>query len=164
MDSFDDLLSKPVEEIVQALIALREQKRGLEIREDLLKRTLELRVEENPEAAAYFERPGNPATPFGPLRMQIKRLLASYKYRDRAQWIPRDVLELLTAQGATGLTIDNVRVTMRRMAQRDELIEGPGLLFAFPKVSENDVEQLKMPVAGDSEAAESADHEVNVPS
>jgi len=45
---------------------------------------------------------------------------------------PRHVLTALTEQGAADLTVDAVRVTMRRMAANDELLEKLGMWFAFP--------------------------------
>src|ERR1700735_1349101 len=131
MDSLDQLLSTPVEKVLEDLVLLRKEKRALENREELLRRTLELLVEQDPEVAASLESPGSPSTPFGPPRMQIKRLLASYSFRDVATWIPKDVLFALNEQGATDLTLDNVRMTMRRMAQRGELLEVGNLVFAL---------------------------------
>jgi hypothetical protein len=116
------------------LIALRADRKALENRERLLQRTLELLVEENPEVAAHLERADVPSTPFGPLRMQIKRVLGTYPFREAAAWQPKEVLAVLQEQGAREITVDNVRVTMRRMAQRGELREFPQLWFATPTV------------------------------
>jgi hypothetical protein len=146
MDSLQHLLSMPVEKVVQDLIAVREERVRLENHETLLERTLELIVEQDPRAAAFLEAPGSPSTPFGPLRMQIRRLLASYAFRDTAPWLPRDVLAALTASGSRGVTIDNVRVTMRRMAQDGELLEGEGMQFKLPSAFVREQDQLKMPV------------------
>jgi hypothetical protein len=147
MDSLQQLLNTPIAKVLDDLIALREDRLSIENREHLLERTLELLVEQDPSAAAYLESPGNPFTPFGPLRMQIKRLLASYAFRDVAGWQPKAVLTALAEQGSRDLTIDNVRVTMRRMAQRGELLETDNLVFVLPTTLTHPVDQLEMPVA-----------------
>jgi len=67
------------------------------------------------------------AAGIGPLRNQILQVLESRREEENPanlMMVPKDVHDELVGRGNRSVTLDNVRVTMKRMADSNELLHG----------------------------------------
>ncbi len=123
MSSLDALFDTPPATIVTDLQALREQRRLIESKEAMLEQVLELRERQGGDAADEIAELGA-SVAIGPLRAQIAQVLRT---TDTPFLVPKDIHTELVSRGNWKVTLDNVRMTTKRMADADELERlGPG--------------------------------------
>jgi hypothetical protein len=133
MSSLDQLLQTPPAELVANLKALRDDRASIESKEAILEQLLDVLVQQGGAVAEEVAALGA-SVAIGPLRNQIVQVLSSKQEEGEAVMVPKDVQEELVARGNRTVTLDNVRVTMKRMADSNEL-ERPrpnDLLFGLP--------------------------------
>jgi hypothetical protein len=131
MTNVDKFLQTSPTEIIAELEALRTEKDVIARKEALLEQLIDLIFQEQGPAAAelYGYRT---AIAVGPLRYQIRQVLLAEP--ERPQWLPKEVHDELIVRGNAKVTLDNVRVTMRRMSESGELkrLDDDNLLFRLP--------------------------------
>jgi hypothetical protein len=131
-----NLLSSDPDDL-QALLdeinKLREQEQLVAHERELAERVVEMIIEAGGSGAKWLTDPARGLLTIGPLRSQIERVLAAGP-ADR-EWAPREVHEVLAEHGNTTVKLDNIRVTMVRMAAGGQLKqEIPEVLsFRLPK-------------------------------
>jgi len=133
MSSLDQLLQTPPAELVADLKSLRDERAVIEGKEAMLEQLLEMLARQGGEAAQEIAALGA-SVAIGPLRNQIVQVLSSKQEEGEVVMVAKDVQEELVARGNRTVTLDNVRVTMKRMADSNEL-ERPrpnDLLFGLP--------------------------------
>jgi len=128
-----DLLDAPLPDLIAKLESIRSDQRALDLQEDMLEKVLELKTQQDPSAASWLQE--NSTAAIGPLRQQI---LQSFSLAQRNAMVPKEVHQDLIARGNTKATLDNVRITMRRMAQTGELVQPDlaNLAFQLPASGE----------------------------
>jgi hypothetical protein len=126
--SIGQLLKASPEKLLKELEEVRERERLLAQERELLERVLEMLAENSTKAG----RPEDVPITIGPLRQQIVRVMQQGD-RDKA-WFPRQVYRELAARGNTKATVDNVRMTLKRMETAGEVIKPVAgkLSFALP--------------------------------
>ncbi|HTC60487.1 MAG TPA: hypothetical protein VK691_10275 [Solirubrobacteraceae bacterium] len=126
------LLSTNPQELVDELEKLREQEKRIAHERELVERVLEIVIESGGPSAEYLTDPERGLLTVGPLRAQVMRVYAAAG--EGAGFQPREVHEQLVAHGNSKVTLDNVRVTMGRMADSGELLqpEPPIALYLLP--------------------------------
>jgi hypothetical protein len=137
MSSLDRLLETPPAELVADLKALRDERAALESKEAVIEQLLEVLTQQGGAAADEIAKLGA-SVAIGPLRNQIMQVLISKREEDEFVMLPMAVHAELISRGNRRVTIDNVRVTMKRMADAGEL-ERPqpdALLYGLPGVME----------------------------
>jgi hypothetical protein len=131
MTNMDKFLQASPTEIIAELEALRAEKDVIARKEALLEQLIDLIFQEQGPAAAelYGYRT---SIAVGPLRYQIRQVLLAEP--ERPQWLPKEVHDELVIRGNAKVTLDNVRVTMRRMGESGELVrlDDDNLLFRLP--------------------------------
>lgn len=131
MANLDKFLQTSPTVIIAELEALRAEKDVITRKEALLEQMIDLMFQEQGPAAAelYGYRT---SIAVGPLRYQIRQVLLADP--ERPQWLPKEVHDELVIRGNTKVTLDNVRVTMRRMGESGELerLDDENLLFRLP--------------------------------
>jgi hypothetical protein len=120
MSGVDALLQTPPAQLVADLTALRNERAVIEDKEAVLIQILDLLVKQGGQVAEEVTALGG-ASGFGPLREQIRQVLISNKENDPLM-VPREVQKELLSRGNRTATLENVRVTMKRMAEDDELV------------------------------------------
>jgi hypothetical protein len=133
MASLDALFATPPATIVADLQALREQRRLIESKEAMLEQVLELRERQGGDAADEIAELGA-SVAIGPIRAQILQVLRT---TDSAFLTPKEVHPELASRGNRKVTLDNVRMTMKRMADADELerFESGSASYGLPGAS-----------------------------
>jgi hypothetical protein len=136
MANIDKFLQTSPTEIIAELEALRVEKDIIARKEALLEQLVDLIFQEQGPAAAelYGYRT---SIAVGPLRYQIRQVLLAEP--ERPQWLPKEVHDELVVRGNAKVTLDNVRVTMRRMGESGELerLDDDNLLFRLPVPTDN---------------------------
>jgi hypothetical protein len=131
MTIMDNFLQASPTEIIAELEAIRAEKDVIARKEALLEQLIDLIFQEQGPAAAelYGYRT---SIAVGPLRYQIRQVLLAEP--ERPQWLPKEVHDELVIRGNDKVTLDNVRVTMRRMGESGELVrlDDDNLLFRLP--------------------------------
>jgi len=147
-NTIGDLLNTPPEDLIEERNRVRHQIEALEREADLIDRVIEVVMEAGGPAAEWFADPARPFIAVGSLRSQIGRLVNS---PEPQPWAPAEVHDQLQVSGNTKATLDNVRVTMRRMAANGELIQPQkGLLMFLPmKGAEEILAQFQAAAAAD---------------
>jgi hypothetical protein len=133
MASVDDFFEAPAADLVGKLKQLHNERADIESREAIIEQLLEVRARQGGDAAAEIAALGAEAG-IGPLREQILHVLASMRQESLWLMAPQAVHEELMKRGNRAVTIDAVRVAMRRMAEKGEL-ERPqpdALAFGLP--------------------------------
>lgn len=134
MSTLDTLLKTPPAELVGDLKGIREERAALESKEAVLEQLLEMMSRQGGEIAQEIAALGA-SVAIGPLRGQIVQVLKSLAEDDLLTVMPQGVQEALVERGNRRVTLDNVRVTMKRMAESGE-IEKPvpeqAMLYALP--------------------------------
>jgi hypothetical protein len=125
-----NLLSADPQELLDELDKLREQEKRIAHERELVERVLEILLESGGPAAEYLADPARGLLTIGPLRAQVLRVLAAAP----SGLQPREVHDRLVAHGNSKVTLDNVRVTMSRMAESGELQQPdpPLAVFVLP--------------------------------
>jgi hypothetical protein len=137
MASIDQLLQTPPAELVDELKTLRDQRADIEGKEAVLEQLLEILAAKGPDTAAEIAALGGTAA-IGPLRNQIIQVLISRREEGEYLLVPQEVHKELLARGNRAVTLDNVRITMRRMVESKELeLPNPkkALTFSLPGAS-----------------------------
>ena len=134
MSSLDNLLQTPPAELVADLKAFRDERAVIESKEAVLEQLLEMLGNQGGAVAEEIAALGA-AVGVGPLRGQIIRVLAAK--REESEFflmVPKDVQQELVSRGNRTVTLDNVRVTMKRMAGAGELVrpDPDSLLYGLP--------------------------------
>ena len=138
MSSIDKLLQTPLPELVADLKALRDERAVTERKEAMLEQTLDMIIEQRGEEAANEIAVLGGSAGIGSLRNQIVQVLASKREQGApasVALVPKEVLDTLAERGNRKATLDNVRVTMKRMFDSGELerpITGESLIYALP--------------------------------
>jgi hypothetical protein len=135
MASVDDFFEAPATELVGKLKQLHDERSSIESRESIIEQLLEVRAKEGGEAAAQIAALGAEAG-IGPLREQILHVMSTLQSEGTPIVAPQQVYDELVKRGNRTVTIDAVRVAMRRMGEKGEL-ERPNsavLAFALPGV------------------------------
>lgn len=138
MSSIDEFLQTPLPGLVADLKALRDERAILERKEALLEQTLDMIIEQGGEEAANEIAVLGGSAGIGSLRNQIVQVLASKRGSGdpgSIALVPKEVLDTLMERGNRKATLDNVRVTMKRMFDSGELerpITGESLIYALP--------------------------------
>jgi hypothetical protein len=114
----DDFLNTPPQELIAELVSLRAAKQALERRETILENVADLIIEAGGDAASELAS-YRTSVAVGPIRYQIRQVLLAQP--EKRVWIPKEVHDELAVRGNMDVSIDNVRVTMRRMVQAGEL-------------------------------------------
>lgn len=133
MSSLDQLLQTPLAELIADLKALRDERAVIEGKEAVLEQLLEMRAQQGGKAAEEIAALGG-SVAIGPLRNQILQVLMSKQEEDEFFLVPQAVHQELITRGNRTVTLDNVRVTMKRMAESNE-VERPNpdsLLYGLP--------------------------------
>ncbi len=112
--NIDDLLQTPPADLINALKALRDERGDLESKESLLMQIIDIRSNQGGEVAKEINELGA-AIGLGSLRDQIKQVLLS-RQAEEPLMFPKDVRMELVSWGNRSVTLENVRVTMQRMA------------------------------------------------
>lgn len=136
MSSLDQLLQTPPADLVANLKALRDDRASIESKEAILEQLLDVLVQQGGAVAEEVAALGGSAA-IGPLRNQIMQVLTSKRREeDLYVMVPQAVHQELVARGNRAVTLDNVRVTMKRMADSGELerTQPNALLFGLPGV------------------------------
>ncbi len=117
-----------------------------ESKEAVLEQLLEMRSREGGAVADEITALGA-AVGIGPLRNQIAHVLAAKREENMSLMVPRAVQDELITRGNRTVTLDNVRVTMKRMADTGELLrpDPDSLLYGLPDTQgvEDDLERFK---------------------
>jgi hypothetical protein len=143
MSNIDKLLNTSPAELIDGLKALGEQRAGIESQEAVLKQLLDLHLakggEVGQEAAIFAANHG-----VGPLREQIRQVFITKRESD-PMMLPMAVHAELGARGNQRVTLDNVRVTMKRMADDDELIrpDSESVVYGLPGTPAELIEMVK---------------------
>jgi hypothetical protein len=132
MTNIDSLLQASPTAIIAELEALRAEREVVARKETLLEQLIEIMFQRGDEAAdelaAY-----RTSVAVGPLRYQIRQVLLAGAQNEN--WLPKQVHDELIVRGNKTVTLDNTRVSMKRMAERGEL-ERPDpdspLVFRLP--------------------------------
>ena len=135
MSSLDRLLETPPAELIADLKALRDERAVLEGKEGVIEQLLEMLAQQGGDVANEIAALGA-SVAIGALRNQILQVLLSKQEENEPLLAPAGVHAELNARGNRKVTLDNVRVTMKRMADDGEL-ERPrpdALLFGLPGV------------------------------
>ena len=130
MASLDALFATPPATLVADLQALREQRRLIESKEAMLEQVLELRERQGGDAADEIAELGA-SVAIGPLRAQILQVLRT---TETAFFVPKDIHVELVSRGNWKVTLDNVRMTAKRMADASELerLEPNTAMYGLP--------------------------------
>jgi hypothetical protein len=119
--------------LVSTLQQLRQQRSGIENKERVIEQLLEMKADEGGEIADEIAALGA-SVAIGPLRNQIIQVLVAKQEEDMFVMVPKDVHDELVERGNRSVTLDNVRITMKRMAEQGELEREPpnSLVFGLP--------------------------------
>jgi hypothetical protein len=116
-----ELMNTPPQDLLEELNQIRERERLVTHERELLERVLEILVEKGGPAAEWLSNSAQGLLTIGPLRAQILQVMQMEP--GKQLWMPREVHEQLVVHGNNKASLDNVRVTMRRMAAADELLQ-----------------------------------------
>jgi hypothetical protein len=145
MSALDRLLQTPPAELVGDLKAVRDERAALESKEAMLEQLLEMLSRQGGDVAQEIAALGA-SVAIGPLRNQIMQVVSWMRNeKELITTVPQSVLDALVERGNRKVTLDNVRVTMKRMADSNELerpVPGQNLLFALPGTAEAFPEQV----------------------
>ncbi|HEY3959617.1 MAG TPA: hypothetical protein VGL68_03805 [Solirubrobacteraceae bacterium] len=142
MASLDKILETPPAELLDDLRDLRQQKADLGNRERVVVQLLEMILEQGGEATDEVVRlAAEAAIAIGPLRDQVRQVMASKQADNENFLAPIAVHQELVARGNQTATLDHVRTIMKRMADAGELLQPrPSvLLFGLPNVVNNPI-------------------------
>jgi len=135
-------------DLIAELKGLREQRGAIEAKETMIERLLDTLAEHSSEAAEEIAALGG-SVAIGPLRDQIRAVFESRRDNGERTMVPKAVREALNDRGNRNVTLDNVRVTMKRMEEGGELerpLPNAGeSLFALPGTREefsDEIEEL----------------------
>lgn len=143
MPNIDDFLETPPPELISNLQGIRAERAALERKEAVLEQLIEMITQQGGPAAEEITALG-PANGIGPLREQIKDVFRSSS-AETLLMVPRDIQAQLAARGNRSVTLDNVRVAMKRMADDDELLRpDPGAVLYGLASTEGTEEALEM--------------------
>lgn len=137
VSQLDNLLQTPPAELVADLKALREERTAIESKEQVLVQLLELLAQKGGSVAEEIAELGS-SVAIGPLRNQIIQVLRSKQEEGELVLLPMQVHQELVDRGNKAVKLDNVRVTMTRMA-KDQELERPfpdQLLFGLPDAAD----------------------------
>lgn len=147
MTDVDQLLNTDPSELIERLKEFRDERAGIESREAVLKQLLDIRMAQGgpvaEEVAVFAAQNG-----FGPLREQIRQVLTS-KQEEEPLLPPMAVHTELAARGNRGVTLDNVRTTMKRMADDGELVRpdtGIGVIYGLPGIPQEILDVIKQQI------------------
>lgn len=132
--SHDDIFQLPPPQLIAKLTELRSERTAIEGKEDIVMQLLDVYVQQDGDAAEEIAKLGA-AVGLGPLRTQIIDVLAASREQNLYVLLPLTVHEVLVQRGNRKVKLDNVRVTMKRMADAGELerpIPEEPLAFALP--------------------------------
>lgn len=130
--TISQLMEASPESLLDELARVREKEQLVAHERELLERVLEILLESGGPSAEWLMDPARGLLTIGPLRSQVMRVLQLGQ--PNRLWQPREVHEQLASHGNNKVSLDNVRVTMGRMAEAGELHqpEPPMAAFGLP--------------------------------
>jgi hypothetical protein len=132
--SIDDIFQTPPADLIEKLTELRDTRAAIESKEDIIRQLLDVYVQQGGELAEQIGELGA-ASGLGSLRKQILHVMGTKRDEMEFVTLPVVVHPELVARGNRKVSLDNVRVTMKRMADDNELerpIPEEPLAFALP--------------------------------
>jgi hypothetical protein len=130
MASVDDFFEAPAADLVAKLKQLHDERASIEARESIIEQLLEVRAKQGGEVAAEIAALGAEAG-IGPLREQIQHVMTVMQSEGTPIVAPQAVFDELMKRGNRTVTIDAVRVAMRRMGEKGELERPNSEILAF---------------------------------
>lgn len=119
--TIQQLMASHPEEILKELAEVRGREQLVTHERELLERVLEILIDGGGPAAEWLMDDARGILPIGSLRSQVQRVL---KLGPTGKaWQPKEVHEKLINHGNSKASLDNVRVTMSRMADADQLLQ-----------------------------------------
>jgi hypothetical protein len=130
--TIQQLMGSHPEEILKELAEIRERERLVAHERELLERVLEIQMDGGGPLAEWLMDDARGILPIGSLRSQVRRVLKLAPVGKA--WHPKEVHEKLVNHGNNKASLDNVRVTMGRMADAGQLFQPkPGeTLYILP--------------------------------
>jgi hypothetical protein len=119
--TIQQLMEAHPEELLKELAEVREKERLVAHERELLERVLEIVIEGGGPSAEWLMDDARGILPIGSLRSQVQRVLRLGP--SGKAWQPREVHEKLVSHGNSKTSLDNVRVTMSRMADANQLFQ-----------------------------------------
>lgn len=120
MSYVDRFLETPPAELVADLKALRDERAAIESKERLVEQLLEMLSQQGIAIAEEIAELGG-SVGIGPLRNQIAQVLLSQQQEENLFMAPLAIHEELVRRGNRTVSLDNVRVTLRRMTDSAEV-------------------------------------------
>ncbi len=154
-NNVDALLNTAPIALVEGLKQLRDERAAIESREAVLKQLLDIQMAQGgqlaEEVTVFAAENG-----IGPPREQIRQVMIS-KQEDEPMLPPIAVHEALVERGNRTITLDNVRTTMKRMADDGELVRpsGSAPIYGLPNIPQSVLEMVKQQLAEIVETGES---------
>jgi hypothetical protein len=148
MSSIDKFLETPPADLVKDLKALRDQRAAIERKEGMLEQTLHMIAEQGGEGAADEIAALTASAGVGSLREQILQIVAAGQAEGgiKVALVPKEVQNELADRGNHTAKLDNIRITMKRMSESDEL-ERPlpqyAVLYALPGTAKEYPKELE---------------------
>jgi hypothetical protein len=120
MSYVDRFLETPPSELVADLKTLRDERAAIESKERLVEQLLEMLSQQGSAVAEEIAELGG-SVGIGPLRNQISQVLLSQQQSENFFMAPLAIHEELVRRGNRTVSLDNVRVTLRRMVDSAEV-------------------------------------------
>jgi hypothetical protein len=143
MTDVDALLNTDPADLITGLKRLRDERAATESQEAVLKQLLDIQMSKGgqiaEEVAVFAAQNG-----IGPLREQIRQVLKA-KQEEEPMMPPMGVHAELAARGNRGVTLDNIRVTMKRMADDGELVrpDPEAVVYGLPDLPQEILDIIK---------------------
>ena len=143
MTDVEQLLNTDPTDLIEGLRKLRDQRAGIESREAVLKQLLDIQIAQGGEIAEQV-RIFAAQNGIGPVREQIRQVLMS-KQDEEPAMAPMNVHAELVARGNRSVTLDNIRTSMKRMADDGELIRpnAESVIYGLPNMPQAFLDLLK---------------------
>ncbi len=130
----DTLLNTSPTDLIEGLKELRDERAAIESREAVLKQLLDIKMAQGgkiAEQVAIFAAQNG----IGDLREQIRQVLID-KQEEKPLIAPMGVHTELLARGNRKVTLDNVRTTMKRMADNGEIVRphADAVIYGLPNI------------------------------
>lgn len=148
MTNVDQLLNTDPNELVARLKELRDNRAAIESQEAVLKQLLDIQMSRGgsvaDEVAAFAAQNG-----IGPLREQIRQVLVAMG-ESEPMMPPVRVHSELLARGNRSVTLDNIRTTMKRMADDEELVRPDvdgAVIYGLPGIPQKILDLIKQQIS-----------------
>jgi hypothetical protein len=153
--SLDKFLETSPAELVSDLKDVRSERAKLGTREGVIVQLLEMILEQGgPPAEELLRLAAEEGVAIGDLRDQIRQAMVAKAEENQFFLLPLVAHEALRARGNQTVTLDHVRMTMKRMVDAGQLLlPRPGLLlYALPDVVNNPIAVKALEIVASQEA------------